>query len=48
MATEQVINPWDVQAGTDEHGNTKSFDYLAISQYAHYHTLSTAHTHTSD
>ncbi|KAF2805145.1 tryptophanyl-tRNA synthetase [Mytilinidion resinicola] len=30
--TEQEINPWDVQAGTDEHGNTLEFDYVAISQ----------------
>jgi len=32
-ATEQEINPWDVQAGTDEDGKTKAFDYAAISQY---------------
>ncbi|KAF2021714.1 tryptophanyl-tRNA synthetase [Aaosphaeria arxii CBS 175.79] len=31
-ATEQEINPWDVQAAVDEHGNVKQFDYAAISQ----------------
>ena len=31
-ATEQEINPWDVQAGVDEEGNVKQFDYVAISQ----------------
>ncbi|CBY01275.1 similar to tryptophanyl-tRNA synthetase [Plenodomus lingam JN3] len=31
-ATEQEINPWDVQAAVDEHGNVKEFDYVAISQ----------------
>jgi tryptophanyl-tRNA synthetase len=30
--TEQEINPWDVQAGTDEQGNSLAFDYAAISQ----------------
>jgi hypothetical protein len=33
-STEQEINPWDVQAGQDEQGNTLQFDYVAISQYA--------------
>jgi tryptophanyl-tRNA synthetase len=32
-STEQEINPWDVQAGQDEHGNSLAFDYVAISQY---------------
>lgn len=32
-AAEQEINPWDVQAGTDENGNALQFDYMAISQY---------------
>jgi len=36
-ATEQEINPWDVQAGTDEDGKTKAFDYVAISQYVAFH-----------
>jgi tryptophanyl-tRNA synthetase len=31
-STEQEINPWDVQAGQDEQGNTLAFDYVAISQ----------------
>jgi len=31
-ATEQEINPWDVQAGQDEQGNALQFDYVAISQ----------------
>jgi tryptophanyl-tRNA synthetase len=31
-ATEQEINPWDVKAATDEHGNVKEFDYKAISE----------------
>ena len=31
-ATEQSIDPWDVQAATDEHGNTLAFDYEAISR----------------
>ncbi|KAF2475237.1 Nucleotidylyl transferase [Lindgomyces ingoldianus] len=30
-AHEQEINPWDVQAATDEQGNTLAFDYAAIS-----------------
>ena len=30
--TEQEINPWDVQAATDEDGNVLEFDYAAISQ----------------
>lgn len=28
-ATEQKIDPWSVQAATDEHGNEKEFDYVA-------------------
>jgi tryptophanyl-tRNA synthetase len=32
-STEQEINPWDVQAGQDEQGNSLAFDYVAISQY---------------
>jgi tryptophanyl-tRNA synthetase len=32
-AAEQEINPWDVQAGTDENGNSLAFDYVAISKY---------------
>jgi tryptophanyl-tRNA synthetase len=31
-ATEQEINPWDVQAATDENGNVLEFDYKAISE----------------
>ncbi|KAF2743741.1 tryptophanyl-tRNA synthetase [Sporormia fimetaria CBS 119925] len=31
-ATEQEINPWDVQAATDEAGNVLAFDYKAISE----------------
>lgn len=31
-ATEQEINPWDVQAATDEHGNVLEFDYKTISE----------------
>lgn len=31
-ATEQEINPWDVQAATDEQGNVKEFDYKKISE----------------
>ncbi len=31
-ATEQEINPWDVQAAVDEEGNVKEFDYVKISQ----------------
>ncbi|KAF2643679.1 tryptophanyl-tRNA synthetase [Massarina eburnea CBS 473.64] len=31
-ATEQEINPWDVQAGKDEQGNDLEFDYEAISK----------------
>jgi tryptophanyl-tRNA synthetase len=34
-AAEQEINPWDVQAAIDEHGNALAFDYEAISKYAH-------------
>lgn len=30
--TEQEINPWDVQAATDENGNVLEFDYPAISK----------------
>ena len=33
-ATEQEINPWDVQAGQDEQGNALQFDYVAISKYS--------------
>lgn len=31
-ATEQHIDPWDVQAATDEQGNILAFDYPAISR----------------
>jgi tryptophanyl-tRNA synthetase len=31
-ATEQEINPWDVQAATDEHGNVLAFDYEGVSK----------------
>ncbi|KAF1936863.1 tryptophanyl-tRNA synthetase [Clathrospora elynae] len=31
-ATEQAINPWDVQAAVDDEGNVQEFDYAAISQ----------------
>ncbi|KAF5003554.1 hypothetical protein F66182_16119, partial [Fusarium sp. NRRL 66182] len=31
-AAEQEINPWDVQAAIDEHGNALAFDYEAISK----------------
>lgn len=31
-AAEQHIDPWDVQAATDEHGNVLAFDYPAISR----------------
>lgn len=31
-ATEQEINPWDVQAATDAEGNVLEFDYEAISK----------------
>ncbi|KAF1950498.1 tryptophanyl-tRNA synthetase [Byssothecium circinans] len=31
-ASEQEINPWDVQAATDDQGNVLEFDYEAISQ----------------
>jgi len=31
-ATEQEINPWDVQAATDAEGNVLEFDYKAISE----------------
>jgi tryptophanyl-tRNA synthetase len=31
-AIEQEINPWDVQAATDEQGNILEFDYEAISK----------------
>lgn len=34
-AAEQEINPWDVQAAIDEHGNALAFDYEAISKYVH-------------
>ncbi len=33
-ATEQQIDPWDVQAAHDEHGNILALDYVAISQCA--------------
>jgi tryptophanyl-tRNA synthetase len=29
---EQKIDPWSVDAGTDEHGNVKTFDYVAVSR----------------
>ena len=32
-ATEQSIDPWSVEAATDEQGNTLQFDYLQISKY---------------
>ncbi|KAF2653589.1 tryptophanyl-tRNA synthetase [Lophiostoma macrostomum CBS 122681] len=32
QATEQEINPWDVQAATDAQGNVLAFDYKAISE----------------
>lgn len=32
-ATEQQIDPWEVQAAHDEHGNVLAIDYVAISQY---------------
>lgn len=35
-ATEQEINPWDVQAAQDQDGNALAFDYVAISQYVHF------------
>ncbi|CAI6334165.1 unnamed protein product [Periconia digitata] len=31
-ATEQEINPWDVQAAVDDDGNVLEFDYEAIAQ----------------
>lgn len=31
-ATEQSIDPWNVDAGTDAQGNAKEFDYVKISQ----------------
>ncbi|KAF2202293.1 tryptophanyl-tRNA synthetase [Delitschia confertaspora ATCC 74209] len=31
-ASEQEINPWDVQAATDDQGNVLAFDYEAISK----------------
>lgn len=34
-AAEQEINPWDVHAAIDEHGNALAFDYEAISKYVH-------------
>lgn len=33
-AKEQVIDPWSVEAGTDEAGNQLAFDYEAISRCA--------------
>lgn len=35
-AAEQEINPWDVQAAIDEHGNPLAFDYEAISKYVQF------------
>lgn len=35
-AAEQEINPWDVQAAIDEHGNALAFDYEAISKYVYF------------
>ncbi|KAF2133673.1 tryptophanyl-tRNA synthetase [Dothidotthia symphoricarpi CBS 119687] len=32
QATEQTIDPWNVQAGVDADGKVKEFDYAAISQ----------------
>lgn len=32
-ATEQSIDPWSVEAATDEQGNTLEFDYMQISKY---------------
>lgn len=32
QAVEQQIDPWDVQAAHDEHGNVLAFDYTAIAQ----------------
>jgi hypothetical protein len=32
-AKEQVIDPWSVEAATDEQGNILAFDYAAISAY---------------
>jgi tryptophanyl-tRNA synthetase len=32
VAKEQEINPWSVEAATDEQGNVVSFDYEAISR----------------
>lgn len=34
QATEQQIDPWSVQAATDEQGNVLAFDYEAISKCA--------------
>lgn len=31
-AKEQVIDPWSVEAGTDEAGNQLAFDYEKISR----------------
>jgi hypothetical protein len=31
-ATEQHIDPWNVQSATDENGNELAFDYMAISK----------------
>ena len=33
-ATEQQIDPWEVQAAQDEDGNALAFDYTAISECA--------------
>lgn len=40
-ATEQEINPWDVQAGQDQEGNALAFDYVAISKYVQIQPLQT-------
>jgi hypothetical protein len=34
VAKEQTIDPWSVEAATDEQGNIVSFDYDAISRCA--------------
>lgn len=45
-ATEQEINPWDVQAGQDQEGNTLAFDYVAISKYVSVLIIGTSESHT--
>ena len=42
-ATEQSIDPWSVEAATDEQGNTLEFDYLQISKYVHRKQRSSFH-----